>query len=53
MTGKYVTSGIIYPHSHSALGDDVNEATSPITPSMMMIEAFDNRDKALYQTSVV
>jgi hypothetical protein len=23
------------------------------TPSMMMIEAFDNRDKALYQASVV
>jgi imidazolonepropionase-like amidohydrolase len=47
-TGKYVTPGIIDPHSHSALGDDVNEATSPITPSMMMIDAFDNRDKALY-----
>src|SRR5438128_1456585 len=48
-TGKYVTPGIIDPHSHSALGDDVNEATSPVTPSMMMIDAFDNRDKALYQ----
>src|SRR5579863_10098991 len=47
--GKYVTPGIIDPHSHSALGDDVNEATSPVTPSMMMIDAFDNRDKALYQ----
>jgi imidazolonepropionase-like amidohydrolase len=47
-TGKYVTPGIIDPHSHSALGDDVNEATSPITPSMMMIDAFNNRDKALY-----
>src|ERR1700722_19789721 len=23
-TGKYVTPGIIDPHSHSALGDDVN-----------------------------
>ncbi len=48
-TGKYVTPGVIDPHSHSALGDDVNEATSPVTPSMMMIDAFDNRDKALYQ----
>src|SRR5580692_2762801 len=48
-TGKYVTPGIIDPHSHSALGDDVNEATSPVTPSMMMIDAFDNRDAALYQ----
>jgi imidazolonepropionase-like amidohydrolase len=47
--GKFVTPGIIDPHSHSALGDDVNEATSPVTPSMMMIDAFDNRDKALYQ----
>ena len=48
-TGKWLTPGIIDPHSHSALGNDVNEATSPVTPSMMMIDAFDNRDKALYQ----
>src|SRR6202041_667842 len=48
-TGKYVTPGIIDPHSHSALGDDVNEATSPVTPSMMMIDAFDNMDSALYR----
>ena len=48
-TGKYVTPGLIDPHSHSALDSDVNEATSPVTPSMMMIDAFDNRDKALYQ----
>jgi imidazolonepropionase-like amidohydrolase len=48
-SGKYLTPGIVDPHSHSALSDDVNEATSPVTPSMMMIDAFDNRDKALYQ----
>jgi imidazolonepropionase-like amidohydrolase len=48
-SGKFVTPGIIDPHSHSALDSDVNEATSPVTPSMMMIDAFDNRDKALYQ----
>jgi len=48
-TGKYLTPGLIDPHSHSALGDDINEATSPVTPSMMMIDAFDNSDKALYQ----
>ena len=48
-TGKYLTPGIVDPHSHSALDSDVNEATSPVTPSMMMIDAFDNRDKALYQ----
>ena len=47
--GKYLTPGIIDPHSHSALDNDVNEATSPVTPSMMMIDAFDNTDKALYQ----
>ena len=48
-TGKWVTPGIIDPHSHSALDGDVNEATSPVTPSMIMVDAFDNRDKALYQ----
>ena len=48
-TGLWLTPGIIDPHSHSALDNDVNEATSPVTPSMMMIDAFDNRDKALYQ----
>ena len=48
-TGKWLTPGIIDPHSHSALSNDVNEATSPVTPSMMMIDALDNRDKALYQ----
>jgi imidazolonepropionase-like amidohydrolase len=48
-SGKFVTPGIIDPHSHSALGDDINEATSPVTPSMMMIDAFDNMDAALYQ----
>jgi imidazolonepropionase-like amidohydrolase len=47
-TGKFITPGIVDPHSHSALGNDVNEATSPVTPSMMMIDAFDNNDRALY-----
>lgn len=48
-TGEWLTPGIIDPHSHSALDSDVNEATSPVTPAMHMIDAFDNRDKALYQ----
>src|SRR3984957_12613681 len=48
-TGLWLTPGISDPHSRSALDGDVNEATSPVTPSMMMIDAFDNRDKALYQ----
>src|SRR5215470_2392285 len=39
--GKYLTPGIIDSHSHIALEEDVNEATSPITPQMMMIDAFD------------
>ena len=48
-TGQWLTPGIIDPHSHSALDGDVNEATSPVTPSMHMIDAFDNRDAALYR----
>ena len=46
--GKYLTPGIIDSHSHIALEDDVNEATSPITPQMMMIDAFDYHDKEIY-----
>src|SRR6201987_3091728 len=46
--GKYLTPGIIDSHSHIALDDDVNEATSPITPHMMMIDAFDYQDKEIY-----
>jgi imidazolonepropionase-like amidohydrolase len=48
-TGQWLTPGIIDPHSHSALDGDVNEATSPVTPSMHMIDAFDNRDASLYR----
>jgi imidazolonepropionase-like amidohydrolase len=47
--GAYVTPGIIDSHSHIALDDDVNEATMPITPQMMMIDAFDYQDKAIYR----
>jgi imidazolonepropionase-like amidohydrolase len=47
--GKYLTPGIVDSHSHIALGDDVNEATSPITPHMMMQDAFDYQDKAIYR----
>jgi imidazolonepropionase-like amidohydrolase len=47
--GKYLTPGIVDSHSHIALSDDVNEATSPITPQMMMIDAFDYQDKAIYR----
>ena len=47
--GKYLTPGIIDSHSHIALDDDVNEATNPITPHMMMKDAFDYQDKAIYR----
>src|SRR5208337_1348440 len=46
--GKYLTPGIIDSHSHIALDNDVNEATSPVTPQMMMIDAFDYQDKEIY-----
>jgi imidazolonepropionase-like amidohydrolase len=47
--GKYLTPGIVDSHSHIALSDDINEATSPITPQMMMKDAFDYQDKAIYR----
>jgi imidazolonepropionase-like amidohydrolase len=47
--GKYLTPGIVDSHSHIALDQDVNEATSPITPHMMMKDAFDYQDKAIYR----
>jgi len=47
--GKYLTPGIVDSHSHIALDSDVNEATSPVTPQMMMIDAFDYQDKAIYR----
>ena len=47
--GKYLTPGIIDSHNHMALDDDVNEATSPIVPHMMMIDAFQYTDKAIYR----
>ena len=48
-SGKFVMPGIIDSHSHIALDDDVNEPTSPITPHMMMHDAFDYNDKAIYR----
>ncbi len=47
--GRYLTPGLVDSHSHIALDDDVNEATSPITPQMMMIDAFDYQDKSIYR----
>lgn len=48
-TGEWVMPGIIDPHSHIALDNDVNEATSPVTPAMMMKDAFDYNDKMIYR----
>jgi imidazolonepropionase-like amidohydrolase len=47
--GKYITPGIVDSHSHIALDSDINEATSPITPHMLMKDAFDYQDKAIYR----
>jgi imidazolonepropionase-like amidohydrolase len=47
--GKWVMPGIIDSHSHIALDDDVNEATNPVTPHMMMKDAFDYNDKMIYR----
>ena len=49
-TGKFVMPGIVDSHSHIALDDDVNEATSPIVPQMKMVDAFQYTDKAIYRT---
>lgn len=48
-TGKFVMPGIIDSHSHVALDDDVNEATSPIVPHMRMVDAFQYTDKGIYR----
>lgn len=48
-TGKWIMPGIIDAHSHIALDDDVNEPTNPVTPHMMMKDAFDYNDKAIYR----
>ncbi|MGE5245285.1 MAG: amidohydrolase [Betaproteobacteria bacterium] len=48
-TGKWVTPGLVDCHSHSALDGDVNEATSPIVPQMMMKDAFEYQSKDLYR----
>ncbi len=47
--GKFLTPGLIDAHSHMALDDDVNEATSPIVPQMMMVDAFNYTDKEIYR----
>jgi imidazolonepropionase-like amidohydrolase len=47
--GKYVTPGIIDSHSHMALDSDINEATSPVVPHMMMRDAFVYDDKQIYR----
>ena len=49
VNGAYVTPGIIDPHSHMALDDDINEATNPIVPHMMMKDAFNYTDKEIYR----
>src|SRR5258708_21579136 len=52
-TGRWVMPGIIDSHSHIALDNDVNEATTPITPPMMMKDAFNWDDKNIYRAHAV
>lgn len=47
--GRYLTPRIIDSHSHMALDGDVNEATSPIVPHMIMLDAFDYTDRMIYR----
>ncbi len=47
-TGKYVMAGIVDAHSHIALDGDINEATAPVTPHMVMADAFQYDDKSIY-----
>jgi len=47
-TGKYVMPGIVDAHSHIALDGDINEATAPVTPHMVMADAFQYDDKSIY-----
>jgi len=49
-TGKFVTPGLIDAHNHIGLDGDVNEVTSPVTPHMMMEDAFHYDDKDIYYT---
>jgi len=46
--GKYVMPGIIDAHSHLALNGDINEATSPVTPQVRMIDAISPDDFGIY-----
>jgi imidazolonepropionase-like amidohydrolase len=49
-TGKFVMPGIVDAHSHTALDGDVNEATNPVVPHMMMLDALDYTDKNIYHS---
>ena len=47
--GRFLTPGVIDSHSHMALDGDVNEATSPVVPHMIMLDAFDYTDRMIYR----
>ena len=54
--GGWVMPGLIDPHSHigiieekkGAIGDDCNEATNPVTPSLRAIDAINPMDPAFH-----
>lgn len=60
-TGLYVYPGLIDAHSHigiseekiGALGDDCNEDTNPITPSLRAIDAINPLDSAFHNALAV
>ena len=49
VTGKFVMPGIIDSHSHIALSD-INEATDPVTPQILMREALEPGSDSIKKT---
>lgn len=49
VTGKYVMPGVIDSHSHIGL-TDVNEATDPVTPQILMKDALDPSSDSIRTT---
>ncbi|MCD9030530.1 amidohydrolase family protein [Luteimonas sp. Y-2-2-4F] len=43
--GRWLTPGIVDPHSHLATGGHNNETTSPFTPEVRIVDTIDPRDR--------
>jgi imidazolonepropionase-like amidohydrolase len=48
-TGRFVTPGIIDPHSHTAIEGSVNECTDVITAEVRVGDVIDHRDVNIYR----